>query len=221
MKLLGANPHAHADGRELQAGKSNYFIGTNPNSWRTDILRYGRVEYRDIYPGINVAYYGDNRQLEYDFIVAPQADPRKIRFAFQRADRIHIDELGDLVLTVDSSEVRQRKPVVYQETPSGRIQIDGRYVVRGRNRVGFEVAAYDRSKPLVIDPVLVFSSYFGGNGDDFGVGVKLDPAGNIYICGRTGSTNFSGNPVPGTPSDNRSTALEPLHSLPRSARPAR
>ncbi len=200
MKLLGANPHAHADGRELQAGKSNYFIGTNPNSWRTDILRYGRVEYRDIYPGINVAYYGDNRQLEYDFIVAPQADPRKIRLAFQRADRIHIDELGDLVLTVDSSEVRQRKPVVYQETPSGRIQIDGRYVVRGRNRVGFEVAAYDRSKPLVIDPVLVFSSYFGGNGDDFGVGVKLDPAGNIYICGRTGSTNFSGNPVPGTPS---------------------
>ena len=199
MKLMGANPHAHAEGRELQAGRSNYFIGNNPSFWQTDIPQYGRVEYREVYPGTSVAYYGDNRQLEYDFVVGPQADPRKIRLAFQGADRIHIDEAGDLVLTVDSGEVRQRKPVVYQDTPSGRIGIDGRYVVRGRNRVGFEVAAYDRRKPLVIDPVLVFSSYFGGNGDDSGYGIKLDPAGNIYICGKTSSTNFPGNPVPGTP----------------------
>jgi hypothetical protein len=199
MKLLGANPRAYAEGRELQEGKSNYFIGNNHNSWRTDIPQYGRVEYREVYPGINVAYYGNNRQLEYDFIAGPQADPRKIRLAFHGADRIRIDESGDLILTVDFSEVRQRKPVVYQDTPSGRVRVNGRYVVRGRNRVGFEVAAYDRSKPLVIDPVLIFSSYFGGNGNDIGNGIKLDLAGNIYICGRTGSTNFPGNPIPGTP----------------------
>src|ERR1700676_3413348 len=200
MRLLGANAHARSEGREIQTGKSNYFIGNNFRSWRTDVPQYGRVEYREVYPGIDLAYYGNQQRLEYDFVVAPYADPRRIRLAIKGADRIHVDDTGDLVLAIGAAEVRQKKPTVYQDTPSGRRRIEGRYVARGRNRVGFEVAAYDRHQPLIVDPVLVFSTYFGGNGDDVGSSIRLDSAGNIYFGGKTSSTNFPGTPVPGTPS---------------------
>ena len=199
MRLLGANAHPPLEARELQAGRSNYFIGSNPSAWRTDIPHYGRVRYREVYPGTDLTYYGNQRQLEYDFVVGPHADPGRIRLAIEGADRIHIDEAGDLVLTIGSIEVRQRKPIVYQDTPSGRKIVEGRYVARGRNQMGFEVAAYDRSKPLVVDPALVFSTYFGGNGEDLGNSIRLDSAGNIYMAGRTNSTNFPGTRVQGTP----------------------
>ena len=200
MKWLGANKHASAEGSELQTGRSNYLIGNDPSSWRTDVPHYGRVQYHDVYPGIGVAYYGNHQKLEYDFVLAPNADPRRILLAIEGADRIRVDENGELVLTEGSVEVRQRKPIVYQDTAAGRKTIEGRYINRGHNRVGFEVSKYDRSKALVIDPVLVFSTYFGGNGDDQGLSIKLDAAGNIYFCGTTGSTNFPGTPMPGTPS---------------------
>ncbi len=199
MKWLGANKHASAEGTELQTGRSNYLIGNNSSLWRTDVPHYGRVRYHDVYPGIGVAYYGNHQQLEYDFMLAPNADPRRILLAIEGADRIRVDENGDLVLTEGSVEVRQRKPIVYQDTLTGRRSIEGRYITRGRNRVGFEVSKYDRSKALIIDPVLVFSTYFGGNGDDQGLSISLDAAGNIYFCGTTGSTNFPGTPMPGTP----------------------
>ncbi len=199
IKLQGANSHARAQGREAQSGRSNYFIGNNREAWQTDIPQYGRVEYAKVYPGIDVAYYGNHQQLEYDFVIAPHADPRRIRLAIEGADRIQIDETGDLLLRVGSAEIRQEKPVLYQDSPEGRRRLKGRYVIRGKNHVGFEVGDYDKHKPLTVDPVLVFSTYFGGNGDDIGTGIRVDATGNIYISGTTGSTNFNGNPIPGTP----------------------
>jgi len=200
MKWLGANKCSSAEGSELQTGRSNYLIGNNPSAWRTDLPHFGRVRYNDVYPGIGVVYYGNHQQLEYDFVLSPNADPHRILLAVDGADRIRVDENGDLVLTEGSVEIRQRKPIVYQDTASGRTSIEGRYVIRGRNRIGFAVSRYDRRKPLIIDPILVFSTYFGGNGDDKGLSLRLDAAGNIYICGTTGSTNFPGTPMPGTPS---------------------
>ena len=199
MRLLQANPHAPAKALGLQTGKSNYFVGSNPRSWQTDIPHYARVEYRDVYPGVDVAYYGNHQQLEYDFVLTPQADARKIVFAIEGADRIQIDQAGDLVVTVGSAQMRQMRPVVYQNLPSGKRRIEARYVDRGRHRIGVELSAYDNRRPLVIDPVLIFSTYFGGNGDDSGSSIKLDAARNTYFCGKTGSTNFPGIPFPGTP----------------------
>src|SRR5579864_1815812 len=114
IKLRGANAHARAEASQAQSGTSNYFIGNNRAAWQTDIPQYGRVEYEEVYPGIDLAYYGNGRQLEYDFVVAPGADPRRIRLAIEGADQIQVDETGDLLLKVGSAEIRQRKPVLYQ-----------------------------------------------------------------------------------------------------------
>jgi uncharacterized protein (TIGR03437 family) len=190
MKLLGANSRAKAQGHELQTAASNYLIGNQPAAWRTGIPQYGRVEYRGVYPGIDLTYYGSQRQLEYDFLLTPQADPRDIRLAMDGADRVRINAAGDLVIVVGGAEIRQRKPTIYQQTADGRRRIEGRYVLRGLRQVGFEVAAYDRKNPLVIDPVLVFSTYFGGQGDDRAGAMWLDAAGNMYLCGVTTSSNL-------------------------------
>jgi hypothetical protein len=151
------------------------------------------VEYDKVYPGIDVAYYGVGQQLEYDFILGPHADPRKIRLKVDGADRIEINAGGDLALTVGSAQILQRKPVVYQDTAGGRKRVEARYVDLGRSRVGFEIAGYDPASSLVIDPVLVFSTYFGGSGGDSAVGTALDSSGNVYISGETTS-----NALPGT-----------------------
>ncbi len=192
VRLLGANRRACAEARDLQPGKSNYFIGNHPDAWRTDIPQYGRAEFHQVYPGIDVAYYGSQRQLEYDWVVGARADPHRIRLGIEGADRVSLNDGGDLVLTLGAAEIRQRKPIAYQDTPDGRRLIECRYVARGRNRVGLEVAAYDRRRPLVVDPVLVFSTYYGGNSLDYGFGIKLDADGNIYVGGATASTNFNG-----------------------------
>ncbi len=161
IRLAGADAGARAEGVEPQAARSSYFLGDNPSRWLTDVPHYGRVEYHGAYPGIDVAYYGNNQQLEYDFIVAPHADANRIRLAIEGADRIRITQAGELVLTVGSSEIRERKPVIYQETGGGRREIQGRYVRVARNEIGFEIGNFDRSRPLIIDPVLVFATYFG------------------------------------------------------------
>jgi hypothetical protein len=202
--LVGANPEARAEAMGLQAGKANYLIGNNPDLWQTGIPQYGRIEYRQVYPGIDVAYYGNHQQLEYDFILGPHADPGRIRLAIDGADRIRIDKTGDLVLTVGDAEIRERKPVLYQDTPNGRRPVQGRYVARGKNQVGFEVASYDKNTPLVIDPVVVFSTYFGGTGDDIALSLALDASNNIYISGLTGSPTLHGTYTIGAPSSSGS-----------------
>jgi hypothetical protein len=190
MKLVGARPPAKVTGQEGLAGKVNYFIGNDPAKWRTDVPTYGKVRYERVYPGIDLVYYGNQRQLEYDFVVAPGADPARIRLGFDGAQKIHVDAQGGLVVQTGSGAVRWQKPVVYQETNGVRKTIEGKYLLRRGHQVSFEVAAYDSTKPLIIDPTLVYSTYLGGSGSEIGVGIAVDSLGNAYVTGNTTSSNF-------------------------------
>jgi len=162
MKLLGANAHAGVAGMDSLPGKSNYFVGSDPKQWRTNVPTYAAVKYEGVYPGIDLVYHGNQRLLEYDFVVAPGADPRAIDLRFQGARKLTVNGEGALVIGVGGSEVIEHAPVVYQEIGGVRNTLPGRYVLRGRGRVGFSVAEYDRSRALVIDPTLAYSTFLGG-----------------------------------------------------------
>lgn len=148
------------------------------------------MHYREVYPGVDLSYYGNGRQLEYDFIVSPGADPGIIALHLQGADRLSVDAQGDLVLGVGGSEVRQGRPFVYQEVDGARRAIAGRFVLTGPDTIGFQVAAYDRERPLVIDPVLRYSTYLGGTGSDEIRGIAIDASGYAYVTGMTRSADF-------------------------------
>src|SRR5712672_708568 len=191
MNLVGAARKPVVTGLDELPGKANYFIGKDRSKWRTDVPTYAKVRYENIYPGIDLVYYGNQRQLEYDFVLAPGADPKKIVLGFKGAKKLEIDAQGELVLHAAGGDIRQHKPVVYQEIDGVRRVIDGGYVRKGANRVGFQVAAYDTTRPLVIDPVVLsYSTYLGSSGVDNGEGIAVDSAGSAYITGFTTSSSF-------------------------------
>jgi hypothetical protein len=194
MKLAGANPAPAVEGQDELPGKSNYFIGNDPQKWQTDVPNFKQVHYSSVYEGVDLVYYGNQRQLEYDFIVAPFADPSQISLAFDGASRVRIDESGDLLLRTAGGQVRQHKPIVYQEVDGVRRELAGNYVRHGRYEVGIEVSDYDRTKPLVIDPVLVYSTYLGGSASEIGFGITVDADGNAYVTGLTNSLDFPVTP---------------------------
>ncbi len=189
MKLHNANPTAKVTGVDELAGRSNYFIGDDPAKWHTNVPTYGRVKYAGIYSGIDLVYYGNPRQLEYDFIVAPGADPHRIVFDIRGAKQILRKANGDLVLKLDKEEIRWHQPVVYQTKDGARQEIAAQYAIMDKNRVGFELAKYDTSRPLYIDP-LIYSTYLGGSSLDGGNSIAVDSAGSAYVTGTTYSTNF-------------------------------
>ncbi len=189
MRLAGSNAATAPAGLDEAPGKVNYYIGNDPPMWREGISTFAKVQYRDIYPGVDLVYYGSQGGFEYDFTVAPGVDPRAIGLVIDGA-RTRIDRKGNLILKVTGGEIQFHKPEVYQQDPE-RTPVKGRYLLRG-NRVSFELAAYDRSKPLVIDPVVTYSTYLGGTLDFFGngaetdgFGIAVDPSGNIYVAGST------------------------------------
>jgi hypothetical protein len=190
MTLPGGTPAPAVTGRDQFPGKVNYFVGHDPAQWRTNIPTYARVHYRDVYPGIDLAYYGNQGRLEFDFLVAPGADPGRIRMSFEGARDIRIDPDGDLILPVPGGDLRQHAPVVYQDAPGARRQIAARYVMTGEREVGFELGLYDQALPLVIDPILTYGTYLGGDGVDEGTDIAVDADGSVYVTGQTGSTNF-------------------------------
>lgn len=193
MRLRGAaNTLPQASGEEELPGKSNYFIGDDPAKWRTNVPSYAKVRYSEVYSGIDLMYYGNGRQLEYDFVVAPGADPAAIRLAFEGGQGMAMDRDGDLVLKTETAgeEIRLRKPVVYQVVRGSRQEVAAEYMLSDAHEVSFKVGRYDVGEPLVIDPVLSYSTYLGGNSDDFGGGIAVDGSGNAYLTGFTSSTNF-------------------------------
>lgn len=195
MKMVGAKPNPNVAGIDELPGKSNYFIGNDPNKWRTGVPSYAKVKYEQVYPGVDVVYYGTGQgQLEYDYIVGAGADPKGIKMAFEGADKLEVDGEGGLRLNVAGKQLQLRKPVLYQEKDGVKQEIAGGYVLGGPGEVGFEVAAYDAARPLVIDPVLAYSTFLGGTGHDGGLGIAVNPHGNAFITGKTASLDFPTEP---------------------------
>lgn len=189
MKLMNANTSARLTGERELAGKSNYFVGNDPNKWRSNIPNYARLKCEHIYPGIDLVYYGNQSQLEYDFVVAPGANPHRIQLDVRGASKIREDGRGDLVLQMRQGDLRWHRPVAYQEKDGARQEIAAKYVVKGKNRVGFDVDEYDQRRTLFIDP-LIYSTFLGGSRDDHGNAVSVDSSGSVYVTGYTASTNF-------------------------------
>ncbi len=211
MKLAGASAGATVSGGETLPGKVNYFIGNDPSTWSTGVNTYGRVRYQGIYPGIDLVYYGTQRQLEYDFVVAPGADPKRIALQFGDA-RPAIGADGSLVLTLDGTPLTFRRPVVYQTINRERKMIPVHYRLSGE-QVQFVLGKYDHKRALVIDPVLSYLTYLGGSGTDYvgfttyggnpTQGMAVDQSGNVYVTGFTNSTDFPvQNSIQGTSTTN-------------------
>jgi hypothetical protein len=190
--LRNANESAPIAGVDEQAGKTNYLLGSGSN-WKTGVANFAAVKYEGVYPGIDLKYYSRDRQLEYDYDVAPQADPSMIALTIEGADKITTDENGSLVLETAAGEVRWQKPLVYQESKAGRQAVSAAYRVEG-NQIGFKLGAYDHSKSLVIDPVLDYGTFLDGSGFERYNSFLVDSAGYAYIVGETGSSNFPVTP---------------------------
>lgn len=191
IQLVGANANPRIEALEQLPGRSNYFIGKDPKKWRTNVPSYARVKYHSIYPGVDLMYYWNQRQLEHDFIVAPGADPRLIALGFKGAKKLRIDASRDLLLETRDGVVRLRSPVMYQQLDGDRREVPGGYVVKKNGQVGFWLAPYDESRALVIDPVLSFSTYLGGSGHEGPAVIGLDSAENIYVAAHTASPTLA------------------------------
>ncbi len=193
-QFIDANNRMRGEGVDPQSATANYFLGSDPAHWRSHIPTYGKVRYKDVYPGIDVIYYANRRQLEYDLVLAAGSDPGRIRLAFPGARNLHVAQNGDLVVETCAGEIRQRRPAVYQESPEGRNPVTGRYVLAGDGVVGVRLGPYDRTRPLVIDPVVVYSTLIGGGANETGAGIAVDSSGNGYVIGTTTSMDFPVTP---------------------------
>ncbi|MFZ5450549.1 MAG: SBBP repeat-containing protein [Thermodesulfobacteriota bacterium] len=180
--------------QEPQAATVNYFIGNDPKKWHTAIPTYGAILYQDAYPGINLKFYGTGKQLEYDIIVRPGADLNRIKFSYEGVQRLEIVPGGDLVIMLpDGKRLFQKKPVVYQKIAGRQVPREGNFRLFRNSSpptYGFSVAAYDKTIPLIIDPVLVYSTYLGGGQPDIGHSIAVDQVGNVYVTGETQSADF-------------------------------
>jgi hypothetical protein len=200
IQLVGANPSTPVVGLDQLPTDSNYFIGNDPANWRINIPNYAEVEYQNVYPGINLVYYGNQGQLEYDWIISPGADLSAISVAIRGAQNTTLDPQGNLILHSSLGDVVEQAPIVYQQVDGIRHPVIGHFIQKENGTIGFQVGAYDKSIPLVIDPVLSYSTYLGGSAEDDGEAIAVDSSGNAYVTGYTASTNFptAGSPFQGT-----------------------
>ncbi len=198
MQMVGSNAHPQVVGLEELPGKTNYFLSNDPQQWRTNVSTYAKVHYTAVYPGVDLVYYGHQGQLEYDFRVAPGADPHVITLRFEGTDRVDVDAEGDLMLSTAGGSLRFQKPLVYQEVDGHRQVLAGGYVPTGPQQVGFSVVTYDPAHPLIIDPVFLYATFLGGIGDSTGFGIAVDAAGNAYVTGSVSGFN-SPDDFPTTP----------------------
>jgi len=194
LELAHHNPNVRPLCSELLPGVSNYFLRDDPTRWITHVPNCAKVRYENVYPGIDLVYYGNHQQLEYDYILAPGADPDRVHLRLRGPRSIRLSDSGDLMMDFEGGKLFLRKPLAYQIGKNGKERILARYALRGTNLVGLDVGAYDHHLPLVIDPVLTYSTYLGGSGGDTGTAVRLDSSGNMYLVGTTSSLNFPTTP---------------------------
>lgn len=193
LRLAGANPRASSAGLEALPGRVNYFLGSDPAAWRAGVPMFAKVHFREVYPGVDVIYYSHDRQLEFDFIVAPGANAALLAFEITGADGVRVEAGGDLVMTIGGVELRQHKPVAYQTGDGGRVAVESRYRLAGTTRVELQVGRYDRTRPLVIDPVFGYATYFGGTVGERAWDIAVDKAsGEAYLAGETTSAQLAG-----------------------------
>ena len=191
MELIGANSRAQAAGVDPLPGKSNYFIGNDPAKWHTDVPTFAKVRYQSIYPGIDLLYYGNQEgRLEHDFVVSPGADPNAIVLSMRGSEGAVSEHSGELTLRTKTGDLTLRSPVVYQEVSGQRKTIPATYELAKNNQIKFQIGSYDKSEPLVIDPVIEYSAVFGGSQEDIVSSIALDSAGDAYVAGATYSTDF-------------------------------
>ena len=193
LRLRGANAHARVTGLDRLPGATNYLLGHDRRRWRTGVQSYARVAYRGVYRGVDLVYHGARRQLEYDFVLAPGVSPRVIKLDVLGARGLRLDRKGNLILNLPGGSLSTKRPVVYQQVGGRRVAVSGRYALLGRHEVGFVIGRHDTRAPLVIDPVLSYSTYLGGgadSSDSSGAAVAVDSSGDAYVTGSTSSTGF-------------------------------
>jgi Beta-propeller repeat len=193
MKFFGSNASVQVAATEPEQGKINYFIGNDPSKWHSNVPLFGRVSYRNIYPGVDLAFHGAGKQLEFDYLVSPGADPGSIALGFKGAEKMSTNATGDLILATSAGPIEMRRPVAYQEKDGVRQNIDARFELRSSNEVAFSLGSYDRTRDLVIDPTVTYSTYFGGDAADYGLSVVADAGGDAFVAGATDSDSIPGN----------------------------
>ena len=189
MRLVGANSAAQVAATDELPGKTNYYLGNDPKNWHTNVSQYARVSYKNVYPGIDLTYYGERSKLEFDFIVAPESNPAPINLAFSGAQSVATDASGNLAIASAAGDVVLHKPVAYQQHDGARELIDARFVLEANNQVTFELGSYDHSRELVIDPSVTYATYLGGAAEDEVYGLAVDSAKSIYVTGESDSTS--------------------------------
>ncbi len=192
LGFAGSRGAAGMHASDMQPGVSNYISGSDSSNWLRGLKHYGRVNYQSVYPGIDAVFYGNQRLLEYDFVVKPNADAKQIRLTFDGVKGVRVNDAGELVLRTELGDLVQGRPVAYQMIDGAKKLVDARYAMRGKE-VAFALAKYDRTKPLVIDPTLQWSTFLGGSGLDFANGIAVDAANNVYVVGYTSASNFPAN----------------------------
>ena len=190
MKLAGANNNPKNYGQKILPGKTNYLVGNDKSKWRSNIPNYAKVKFEEVYNGIDVVFYGTEKTIEFDFLVSPGVAPENIKLEFEGPDKIKLDKKGNLVMSVGRESMAFQSPILYQEKNGEQIPIKGEFALLDKNQIGFTVGDYDPALPLVIDPVLIYSTYIGGNGHDSAQGIHVDDDGNMIVIGATGSTDF-------------------------------
>ena len=190
MRLVGGKAQPRAMHGEKLAGVTNYFVGNDPTKWHSNVPQYSSVSYEDVYPGIKMVFHGQQRQLEFDFVVASGADPARIALGFSGAQKLSTDRQGNLILASAAGSLLLHKPVAYQEENGARRLVEAGFVLKARNEVGLQLSSYDRTRELIIDPSVTYATYLGGTAEDDAYAIAIDSSGNAYVTGQTKSANF-------------------------------